>query len=89
MAEARKRTSGKVPAATVRRPVQLQVNNSGAWKTVTRWDAGNDEASSMVHEAVALLGAADSSCTWRITTAESYPVVLKHWDSKNGWQEQR
>lgn len=68
------------------RPIQLQVNNSGAWKTVARWDAGDDEASENAHEAVALLGVVDSNCTWRIATREDHPVVLKYWDPKAGWK---
>lgn len=68
------------------KPVPLQRNNSGAWKTVTRWDAGDDEASDAVHEAVALLGSVDPKGTWRIATDESHPLVLKCWDTKTGWR---
>lgn len=71
----------------VSRPVQLQVNNSGAWKTVARWDAGNDRASSSAHEAAELLGEINPTQTWRIATDASYPIVLKRWDMANGWRE--
>ena len=72
--------------ASPARPVQLQVNNSGAWKTVTRWDAGDDEASGMAHDAVALLGAVDPNSTWRIASVEQHPVVLKYWSAAEGWR---
>lgn len=70
-----------------KQPVQLQLNNSGSWKKVATWDAGDDEASRMAHEAVALLGAINPSFTWRIATEEGYPAVLKRWDANTGWSK--
>ena len=67
------------------KPVQLQLNNSGAWKTVASWEATDDSASTKVHEAVELLGQVNEAFTWRITTRADYPVVLKRWAVKTGW----
>lgn len=64
----------KAPA----RPVQLQVNNSGAWKTVLRFDAGDDAAGHQVQQAVQMLHQADPGPGWRIATRERLPVVLMH-----------
>ena len=33
------------------RPVQLQINNSGAWKLLGRFDAADDEQTSLVLDA--------------------------------------
>lgn len=67
------------------RPVQLQLNNSGSWKTVARWDAGDDVASTRVHQAVELLGQVNDAYTWRIATQADYPLVLKRWAVEKGW----
>lgn len=71
------------------KPVQLQVNNSGAWKTVAKWDAGDDAASTKAHDAVDLLGQINDDYTWRIATADGEQLVLKRWDSKNGWRVEK
>ena len=59
------------------RPVQLQVNLAGAWKTVIRFDASDDLASQNAQEGALRLHEADPASSWRITTRDSYPVVLR------------
>ncbi|MBB2777047.1 UNVERIFIED_ORG: hypothetical protein HNP28_002370 [Comamonas terrigena] len=60
------------------RPVQLQVNTAGAWKTVVRFDAGNDLVATQIQEAAQVLHEADPSTYWRIATTERSPDVLRH-----------
>ena len=65
-------------APAPRRPAQLQVNTAGAWKTVLKFDATYEVDVSRVQEAVQLLYQVDRQPNWRITTAASYPVPLRH-----------
>lgn len=68
------------------KPVKLQVNNSGAWKDVVRFDAGDHVASSEVMEAAATLGRIADRTTWRICTDDGLQSVLMHWSVKHGWK---
>lgn len=63
-------------AAETKRPVQLQLNNSGAWKTVVRFDAGDDGWAQQVQHAAQQLWEVDQRTSWRIATDERNPVVL-------------
>ena len=67
------------------RPILLQVNNSGAWKTVARWNAADDVASTRAHDAVELLDQINDNYTWRIATGDGAQLVLKRWDATRGW----
>ena len=64
-------------AAETKRPAQLQVNNSGAWKTVVRFDAGDEARAAAVQRAAQELYEADQRTSWRIATEERHPVVLR------------
>jgi hypothetical protein len=64
-------------AAETKRPVQLQVNNSGAWKTVMRFDAGDEGLGGAAQRAAQQLWEADQRTSWRIATDERHPVVLR------------
>ena len=66
------------------RPVTLQINNSGAWKTIARFDAGDEDMGDKARAAGQLLGEL-SPCTLRIATDEPMPCVLMRWDSARGW----
>lgn len=72
------------------RPVQLQINNSGAWKTVAKFDAGDERAGDDAQKAVELLGQVDSGnkAVWRIATDEALPCVLLRWSLATGWMEE-
>ncbi len=65
-------------AITQKRPVQLQANTSGAWKTVLQFDAGNDVAATQIQQAVAMLHEAASGTSWQIATMDRPPMVLRH-----------
>lgn len=64
--------------ASKERPVQLQANNSGAWKTVLQFDAGNDVAATKVQQAVAMLHEAAPGTSWQIATMDRPPSVLRY-----------
>lgn len=71
------------------RPLQLQVNLNGAWKTVLHFDAGDDQASSLVQRGALTLHAAALNTHWRISTRDSYPIVLCYLntDTDGEWKE--
>lgn len=71
------------------RPVQLQINNSGAWKTIARFDAGDDDSADKARAAGQLLGELGGGhrTTLRIATDEAMPFVLTRWDGERGWRE--
>lgn len=58
--------------------VQLQVNTSGAWKTVMQFDASDSVAAQRVRDGAALLHAASPRAGFRIATCGSHPEVLAH-----------
>ena len=60
------------------KPVQLQANLAGAWKTVLYFDAGDDAAAEKVQQGVVMLNEAAPDTAWRITTRGSLPEVLRH-----------
>lgn len=60
------------------KPVQLQVNNSGAWKTVLRFDASDDCVGDQVQRGCLLLAQAVPDLRMRIATTESLPLVLTY-----------
>lgn len=60
------------------RPVQLQANVAGAWKTVLYFDAADAVAAEQVQRGVQVLHEASPATSWRIATKGSLPVVLRH-----------
>lgn len=60
------------------RPVQLQVNLAGSWKTVLHFDAGDAAACAGVQLGTSLLFEAAPGTSWRIATRERLPLVLRH-----------
>ena len=78
-----------VHKALPKKTVRLQVNNSGAWKNIVTFDAANDEFSSSVMLAAAMLGtASDHDITFRIVIPDTYPEVLTSWSRSKGWVQQ-
>lgn len=66
-------------AANTPRPVQLQVNLAGAWKTILNFDAGNATAFEQVQQGAQMLHeAAPSTTSFRIATRDRQPVVLSY-----------
>lgn len=76
-------------AADIKCPVQLQFNNSGAWKTVARFDASDEPAVTEAQTGALYLYSADRRTKWRIATVDRHPVVLRQMDAgTNGlWRE--
>lgn len=66
------------------RPVQLQANTHGAWKSVLRFDAGDATAAAAVQEAAARLYEVDPNTSWRIVTDGRHPMVLRHLSFSGG-----
>lgn len=68
------------------RPVRLELNNSGAWKTLARFDAGDEAASDRARTAGRLLGELGGQrTTLRICTDDALPLVLVRWSADRGW----
>lgn len=76
-------------ATQTARPVQLQVNTSGAWKTVARFDAGDEHAVTEAQTGALYLYSADRRTMWRIATVDRHPVVLRQMDAgtKGLWEK--
>lgn len=71
-----------------KRPIALQVNNSGAWKTVARLDAGETATCDSALDAANTLGSCDESgrTTWRVITQDGLDDVLLRWCKSEGWK---
>jgi hypothetical protein len=70
------------------RPVRLELNNSGAWKTLARFDAGDEAAADKAQRAGQLLGELSGGrTTLRICTDDALPCVLLRWTADRGWFE--
>lgn len=75
-------------AIAAARPVRLELNNSGAWKTLARFDAGDDEQCDKARAAGQLLGELGGTRTaLRICTDEALPCTLLRWTPERGWFE--
>lgn len=77
-------------AAARSKPVMLQINGAGAWKTVIRFDAHDDAACIGVLDAAEVLGLADSSApTLRVVmdNGAASPDVLMRWSAGGGWKD--
>jgi hypothetical protein len=79
---------------TMTKPVRLEMNNSGAWKLITRFDAADDEHTDAIMNAAAELADAVNDggrgMTLRIATDESHPDVLMRYESRDsGWRDAR
>lgn len=71
-----------------KKPVRLELNNSGAWKLVCRFDAAReDQADAAMEGAEQLLRAAGGRGAWRISSDEPLPAVLMRLDDVGqGWR---
>lgn len=68
--------------------LQLQVNTSGAWKNLLRFDVGDWRAASMARDGALMLHEVDSSVSFRVATCESCPRVMYRLDKHSrGWRE--
>lgn len=69
-----------------KRPVCLDINNSGAWKRICRFDATDSVTLDQVIEATAML-ARITPCKWRIRIDDSLNIVLMYYTPETGWKE--
>jgi len=70
------------------KPVQLQVNNTGAWKNVCNFDAANVAAADKVTDAAEALQQIDPSLKFRIATRDGLNEALMHL-VKGEWKNAR
>jgi hypothetical protein len=80
----------------MQKPVRLELNNSGAWKLLGRFDAAVDDAAGEIMDAAEKLAAAlndpasgrTSVVTLRLSIDEAHPTVLARWNSADeGWRD--
>lgn len=80
----------------MKKPVRLEINNSGAWKVIGRFDAANEDAADAVLNAAGDLAAALNDpasgrtglVTLRVSMAEAPHDVLMYWESmETGWRD--
>lgn len=80
----------------MKKPCRLELNNSGAWKLLGRFDAAQEDATDAILNAAGQLADALNDpackrpglCTLRVTTDEACPEVLMHYkDAESGWRE--
>jgi hypothetical protein len=76
------------------KPVRLELNNSGAWKVLGRFDAADAEQTSLVMDAAEELIRTlhNSECprrcpTLRVTIDDSLATVLTRWSIAEGWRD--
>lgn len=67
--------------------LQLQVNTSGAWRTMVAFPRADELACAHVLTAGPLLaGASGPRVTLRITSDDGRQTVYSHWDAGRGWR---
>jgi hypothetical protein len=69
------------------KPVRLELNNTGAWKLIGRFDAANDDQADRIMAAADKLAFALNApglarTDLRVSTDESLPAVLMRWSPK-------
>lgn len=76
----------------MKKPARLELNNSGAWKLLGRFDAAEEDATDAIMNAAEQLAQAlnDPACkraaqvSLRISTDETHPIVLMSWTQARG-----
>lgn len=76
------------------KPCRLELNNSGAWKVLGRFDADDDDQTALVLDAAeelikTLHNSEDAKrCpTLRVSMDDSLQAVLLRWDLVRGWRD--
>ena len=69
------------------RPCKLQINSTGAWRDVLRFDIDAVDSIALMDAASNLLVIAypDGKTTLRISAADAFQTALIRWDAKRGW----
>lgn len=80
----------------MKKPVRLELNNSGSWKVLGRFDAADDDQCALVLDAAEQLvqtlhngGPARKCPTLRVSVDDSLQEVLMRWSIELGWREVR
>ena len=78
----------------MKKPVRLELNNSGAWKLLGHWDAADDEQTALVLDAAedlirTLHNSEDPKrCpTLRVSIDDGLGQVLMRWSLVEGWRD--
>ncbi len=78
------------------KPVKLEFNNSGSWKTLGRFDAADDDQAALVMDAAEELvktmhnGGQPRQCpTLRICVDDALGAVMMRWQIERGWYDAR
>lgn len=80
----------------IKKPVRLELNNSGSWKVLGRFDAADDWHAGLVlvaaEELVKTLnngGPAKRCSTLRVSMDDGLGAVLLRWSLDQGWTDAR
>lgn len=82
----------------MKKPCRLELNNSGSWKLLGKFDAAvTDSTDDIMNAAAALVDALNAPysgrsaiATLRIATDEPHPDVIMRYESReSGWREAR
>jgi len=80
--------------AAMAKPVRIELNNSGAWKVLGRFDAADEDQTALVLDAAEDLiktlnngGPAKRCPTLRVSTDDGLGAVLLRWDLEGGWRD--
>lgn len=65
-------------AKAMKKPCNLQLNNSGAWKTVVTFDSDDKKSVQAVETAAELLATVDEGLRMRIATAGAHAEPLMY-----------
>ena len=81
-------------ATSLKKPVRLEFNNSGAWKVLGRFDADDEDQASLVLDAAedlvkTLHNSEDPKrCpTLRVSHDDCLCEVILRWDLARGWRD--
>lgn len=71
------------------RPCKLQINQSGAWRDVLRFDIDLVDVEALQFAAANLVLLADpnGNTSLRIATADTFQTALIRWTAKRGWAD--
>lgn len=75
------------------KPVRLEINNSGSWKVLGRFDMAEEATADHVLDAADTLfwglnaGMARRASTLRVSTDDGMGTVLMRWDLENRWRD--
>lgn len=76
----------------MKKPVRLELNNSGSWKLLGRFDAADDEQTALVLDAAedlvrTLHNSDDPTGCPTLRVSRDTITVLLRWDIENGWRD--